>query len=135
MLSLHRRYTPGGGRRQTGPVLGTPETVRLNLERLVPAMHFIAQHFREHIEIEELAKMCFMGVGNFRRVFGATFGTNPKRYITNMRIARACIDLRSSPQFIDAIAFQNGFTDISSFNREFKRQLGKTPRQWRKSAE
>ena len=44
-----------------------------------------------------------------------------------IRAYRALVDLRFADQPISAIAFDCGFSDLSHFNRSFRRRFGMTP--------
>jgi AraC-like DNA-binding protein len=48
-----------------------------------------------------------------------------------MRLHRAAVRLRHSDEDISAIAFDEGFGDLSTFNRRFRRVMGLSPRAWR----
>ena len=57
-------------------------------------------------------------------------------FVNHYRIAEACHRLKENPdEAITAIALDMGFRSVSSFNRVFKEQLGKTPSQFRKAGE
>jgi AraC family transcriptional regulator, activator of mtrCDE len=132
LVKLHRQYSRFGFNVKAQKPRAHSGSYHGDLERLEPALRYISGHFSEQLSIGNLAKLCFMGEGNFRKIFNDLFGVNPKRYITNYRIAHAGMELKSSSRSVDAVALRNGFQDTSSFSREFKKQLGKTPREWRK---
>ena len=54
------------------------------------------------------------------------------RYLTKLRIARACALLVSSGQPVAVIAAQAGFGNLSLFNRQFVDVKGETPSAFRK---
>jgi AraC family transcriptional regulator, activator of mtrCDE len=135
LIHLHRAIDQriGSARPTTSMVSVAAPHIDI-LGRLEPAMRFIATHYSEQIAVTRLASLCSTSVGNFRKMFHEAFGCSPKRYVTNMRVARACLELKSTQSPIAMIALRNGFPDVSCFNREFKRQFGESPREWRKAS-
>jgi AraC family transcriptional regulator len=47
---------------------------------------------------------------------------------------RAAVRLRRSDDPISTIAFDTGFSDLSTFNRRFRRLWGMSPSAWRAAA-
>jgi AraC-like DNA-binding protein len=57
-------------------------------------------------------------------------GTSLSRYVRGQRLAlvhRMLTDPNHADLTISAIAYKAGFGDLSTFNREFRRQFGATP--------
>jgi AraC-like DNA-binding protein len=104
-----------------------------SIERLRPAIEYIGINFRNKIDIEELATLCFMSYRNFDRLFHSTFQRSPLDYIIELRLATICNELKNTDEPITSIALRNGFFSISSFNRKFKERTGMTPRDWRQA--
>jgi AraC-like DNA-binding protein len=64
-------------------------------------------------------------------------GTTLSRFVLNgrlQRVYRRLSDPRSVPGTIGAIAFDAGFSDLSTFNHAFRRQFGATPSEVRAEA-
>ena len=59
-------------------------------------------------------------------------GIGAIEYICQLRIKKACEMLRDYEDNISDIAAQCGFSNLSNFNRHFKKQLGITPSEYRK---
>jgi AraC-like DNA-binding protein len=57
---------------------------------------------------------------------------NVSQYVNGLRIKEACRLLTETVSSVTSIIYDSGFQTKSNFNREFLRQTGKTPRQWRK---
>lgn len=57
---------------------------------------------------------------------------NVSQYVNTFRIREACRLLSSCDDSVISIAQQSGFLTKSNFNREFLRQIGSTPTEWRK---
>ncbi len=57
---------------------------------------------------------------------------NVSQYVNGLRIKEACRLLTETNSSVTNIIYDSGFQTKSNFNREFLRQTGTTPRQWRK---
>ncbi len=64
---------------------------------------------------------------SFRKHFGCTLG----EYLRRLRIRSACDKLSSSDTPLVDIALSSGFSHQAHFSRQFKSQIGMTPRQYR----
>lgn len=65
------------------------------------------------------------------RVFTATYGVPPLRYLTTARIEQAKHLLRQPRAEVTAIAHSVGYSDAAYFSRVFKEQVGISPRRFR----
>lgn len=99
---------------------------------IVRAMDYVEKHYREKIQISELAAACHLSETHFRRVFGQSMHMSPLEYINLVRVEAACRLLRTTNDPIQDIALHCGFSTLPSFNRNFKDYTGTTPQQWRK---
>jgi AraC-like DNA-binding protein len=67
-------------------------------------------------------------------MFKKHVGVSPIQFTVNRRIDRAKL-LLARPDFtISSVAIRTGFSDLSEFNKQFKRITGITPSAYRKSA-
>ena len=60
---------------------------------------------------------------------------SPVKYINQVRIRRACDELKRTDEPIASIAARTGFSTLSTFNRNFRHIMGISPQQWRKNPE
>lgn len=68
---------------------------------------------------------------NFSQQFKHQFGISPVKYLTSIRIERAKKLLVETQMPVNEVAAQSGFSDISSFQRNFKNSVSVTPTQYR----
>jgi transcriptional regulator GlxA family with amidase domain len=73
-----------------------------------------------------------MSVRNFYRIFQQATGASPVHYLLNLRISHAAELLKHSDCSITDIAYECGFQDSSYMTKQFKKQMGTTPRMFRK---
>lgn len=104
---------------------------RSKLERVKPAMKYIAANYAEKIEIGELASRCNSSISNFRKLFHASLGCSPQGYIHKLRMKMAAVLLANSAHSVNRIALDCGFQSLSNFNRQFKEYHGAAPGRWR----
>jgi AraC-like DNA-binding protein len=123
LVRLHR--LPGRDER------GTIKTGSRDIERLAPALNYMAAHYMEPLRMAILARQCFMSLSNFRRMFKRTVKKTPLEYLTHLRILMATALLTHKDKTIMEVSLETGYPTLSSFNRQFKAATGKSPRAWR----
>ena len=99
--------------------------------RHAKALDHIRLHYREPIDIRDLAKLCNLCVSHFRSTFTKKFRMSPRSYILKFRIRIACRQLAHGDLDIASIAMNNGFCDQSYFTRQFRSEMGMTPLKYR----
>ncbi len=106
-----------------------------DMERLVPALDYIKHHYMDEIYIGKLAELCALSETHFRRLFHENLHLSPLDYVNSMRIHEACKELRTTDKPIRTVAFETGFTSISTFQRNFFKFVGMTTHEWRNHPE
>lgn len=101
------------------------------LGAIAPAVHYIADHYMDHITVDDLAAACHLSASHFRRVFRQILGHSPLDYVHMVRIDRACVLLYGHDHSVTEIGHQVGYPSASSFLRQFHRIHGVSPNQWR----
>jgi AraC-like DNA-binding protein len=105
------------------------------LMRVGEAIRYMELHYREPISLEELAGKAHLSANQFLRLFREAVGTSPIDHLIRLRIGCAAEMLRHPELRITEIAHRAGFSDSNYFSRQFRRIMGKTPRQYRRGAE
>jgi transcriptional regulator GlxA family with amidase domain len=100
-------------------------------KRVAAALRRIEAEPAQRLSLDELAAEAAMSQFHFLRVFEQVVGVTPAQYVLRTRLRRAAVELRSSTESISAIAGACGFSDLSTFNRHFRRGLGATPGEFR----
>ncbi|MDA0348129.1 MAG: AraC family transcriptional regulator [Verrucomicrobia bacterium] len=120
-------------------VMGTVKSLVRGEQTLYPnlqfhrAVEFLRGHFTEQIIFSDLAKMVGMSVRQFNRRFKEAFNTTPQSFLIKTRIQAACEQLRNTERPISEMAHALGFYDQSSFTLHFRKHVGITPLQYRRS--
>jgi PAS domain S-box-containing protein len=104
-----------------------------HLSYWAPVLETIINHYAEPLSMASLAAKLSLSVSQFERRFKKRFQTTPRKYLTNVRINAACQLLSTTDLPIAAIALQTGFYDQSHLNKQFIKNKGTTPAQFRRS--
>ena len=110
----------------------TGEAARRAGEKLKLALAYIQEHYAEPITVKQLADICGFSQVHFMNIFKATIGSTCIEYLIQYRLARAAMDLQETDRSVMQIALDNGFQNISYFNRAFKQQYAMTPSAFRR---
>jgi len=81
----------------------------------------------------DAASLVRMSASAFCRFFRQRTGKTFRDYVNEVRVARACSNLKNTDASISEIAFHSGFGNLSNFNRQFRRIIGRTPREYRRT--
>ncbi|RMD82206.1 MAG: AraC family transcriptional regulator [Lentisphaerae bacterium] len=110
---------------------GQPQVV--NPIRIMPALDMLTRNYRMPLRIADLARACHMSLRNFQLHFRRCTGQSPQAFLIHCRLQAAVTLLRGTDLPIAEIAYQCGFGSLSSFNRAFRSQFRKSPREYRSS--
>ncbi len=100
---------------------------RMGMHALRLINDYIESNLEADIRIGDLAMLAGMSQFHFARVFRATVGTTPYRYVLERRLERARSLLRTTAVAVRDIAATTGFADQSHLTRLIKRRFGVTP--------
>lgn len=99
--------------------------------RLIPAMEYITQNYRQKISLQQVAEQCFLSPNYFHRLFKKTFKISPFNYIQQLRMDEALRSLIYSTKSIREIAFEIGLEDEAYFSRLFSKIYLTSPGRFR----
>lgn len=100
-------------------------------KKLKTVLAYIKAHYSEPLTVSQLADLCGFSEIHFMNIFKKSIGTSCTSYIIEYRLAMAAVDLRETDDSILQIALDNGFCNISYFNRIFKKRYQMTPSKYR----
>jgi AraC family transcriptional regulator len=107
-------------------------------ERLSPwqarrARDILMANIGGDVTVSGLAAECGLSVAHFARAFRGTFGKPPHRWLLQQRIEQVKCFLLNSRKPLSEIALHCGFADQPALNRAFRRVVGESPGEWRRS--
>lgn len=101
---------------------------------LKPALEHIEKNAFEQCSMENLAQMCGLSTGGFRRLFRQHTGKTPKEYVLEIKTATAKTLLEESNMTVNEISEVLNFDTPAYFCRFFKNRTGHSPSRWRNGA-
>jgi AraC-like DNA-binding protein len=103
-------------------------------ERIAQLISYLAEHFCEPICLEILSSQFGLSRYVISRMFSEKLNTSFSQYINTLRINYAQTLLQGSDQDILSISMECGYENSRTFNREFKKICGSSPRQYRQNS-
>lgn len=97
------------------------------LERIKPAVEYMALHFNEPLSNEDLARLSGVSTVYFRKLFTAAYGISPIHYLHRIRIEKAKEMLRSDYGTLSNVATSVGYPNVFHFSKAFKQLVGTSP--------
>ena len=105
-----------------------------HIGRVIEEVRFMMRQNSDHeIDLEELARAHNVGYSYFRKMFKKYTGVSPGQYHLQLRIMRAKELLVSTDKSIKEISLELGFQTIHYFSLLFKKKIGISPTDFRKS--
>lgn len=107
----------------------------LGKEKKIPSeiLEYLDNNYNEKITVNTLAERCFYNPSYFSRIFSEAYGMSITDYVLEKRFEKACSLLTSTDMTIEKIAAESGFRDSGAIFKYFKKRLGITPAEYRKS--
>jgi transcriptional regulator GlxA family with amidase domain len=99
--------------------------------RMLRARDAMDRDYAQPLDIPRLAKIAYVSEAHFIRVFRATFGETPHRYLQRRRVERAMFLLRETDRSVTEICFDVGFSSLGTFSRTFTQIVGEPPTTYR----
>jgi two-component system response regulator YesN len=103
--------------------------VNLGISREV--IEYVHQHYKEQINVKEIADKFFVNATYLGRVFQKATGFSFKHYVNNLRISEAKKLLLYTNKLIYEIAEEVGYTESKYFIVKFAQEVGKSPTEYR----
>ncbi len=100
--------------------------------RIKKAITYLESNFSEDFMVEDLAKMCYLSLAAFRRLFFESKGMSPVDYRNTLRIRKAAELLKTGKYSVSEVSEKVGINDIKYFGKLFNRYIGVTPGSFRK---
>jgi len=98
---------------------------------MAETMRYLLANFRDTIRLDEVLRLTQMSKPTFSRQFKKHSGQPLSNFVTRLRLEAACRELEATDRSILDIALACGFSQISFFNRIFRRLLHCNPTQYR----
>jgi len=102
--------------------ISSPENKRMDR-----VYEFIMNNYQKKITLHQVANMVNMSDSAFSHFFKKSTKRSFSKFLTDARLTHACKQLLETQDSVSEICFQCGYTNLSNFNRLFKKYKGMTP--------
>lgn len=124
------------GSSETGIPLASEDYIKKRFEpankRISTIHEYFLGNYREEVNLTQLASMVNMAEGSLCRFFKEKAGCTPFEYLNRIKIDFACKFLLNEDLSITEVALESGFNNLSHFNKQFKRNIGMTPTEYKR---
>jgi AraC-like DNA-binding protein len=93
---------------------------------------YLMNHYREEIDLKQLAELVHMAEGSLCRFFKMNVGISVFEYLNRIKVEFACKLLMDPEMGIVDVCLDSGFNNLSHFNKQFRKNIGLTPSEYRK---
>lgn len=97
--------------------------------RMATAVAYLKRNFSKAIRIKDLAEELGMSTSTFHAHFKAATAMSPIQFQKQLRLQEARRLMHSEQMNAAEAGFHVGYEDASHFNREYKREFGRPPKQ------
>lgn len=102
-----------------------------NADQISQAVGILIEHFQEELSVDDIAQAVDLSRTTLSRCFRRYTGRSVIDFLNSVRIDHACRLLVETSESISTIAYQCGFSNLSHFNRQFRRAIAQPPREYR----
>lgn len=102
-------------------------------DKLTPVIAYIESNYWQNISVADLASVVNISESAMYKLFVSAISKSPKQYIKKRRMYHASMLLLNSDKSISDIAIETGFYDPFYFSKEFKKDFGLSPSEYRKT--
>lgn len=103
--------------------------------RVGVATSFLHANLERRVTVAEAAREACLSPFHFHRLFTSFHDVTPHRYLTRLRLQRACALLRGTTRDVTEVAMACGFESLGSFTTLFTRTFGTSPARFRRNRE
>ena len=107
-------------------------SIRSTNSLIAKSLQTIQKNYAQPLSVEALAKACYITSCSYIRLFKHMTGISPYQYLIRTRLSESCVLLENSTDSIAAIAEKTGFSSQNNYAKQFRRQYGLSPTQYRK---
>lgn len=100
--------------------------------KISAVLKYIEQHYAEDISLDNISDIMGYSPEHTSKLFKSTLGITYKKYLTTLRIKKACIMLVETNKKINDIYHECGFISQRTFNESFRKQMKCSPEEYRR---
>lgn len=111
--------------------LAAPAATKSVDARLGRVLNYIYDNLTEDVNFDDAVKLACMTPSAFSRFFRQSTTLTFTEFLNRLRISNACRQLIKTDASVTKVAADCGYDNLSYFNRQFKRLMGRSPREFR----
>lgn len=112
-----------------GQALRNVFTKNTHTNKIAGVIQYLKEHFKEPLNIDDLASLAFMAPSTFFKHFKAVTSISPLQYQKKLRLYEAKRLMLSLNYSASEACFAVGYESRQQFTREYKKMFGKAPLQ------
>jgi len=116
-----------------GNIIKLKSDKMVSLMKIQKLFDYIENNYDSKITLKTAAEILHFSISHFCNYFKALTGTTFAKYVNIIRCQSAMNMIRTTDLKIIEISQQCGFENLRTFNREFKKTTGFTPKEYRNS--
>ncbi len=101
--------------------------------RLNEIVNYVYANYRNDINLNDLAQQLYLSTTYLSKYIKNKMGMNFKDYVNNIRLYHVVEEIKGTEKKLTHIALDNGFPNITAFNKAFKRIYEITPSEFREN--
>jgi LacI family transcriptional regulator len=109
------------------------DVVAIDDQLTAKAVRYIKQYACDGVDVADVARHCGISRRTMERTFAQFLGMSPHDQIVRTKVARAKQLLSETDHPLDTIAAKSGLSHAAYLNVLFKREVGQTPGEYRRS--
>jgi xylan 1,4-beta-xylosidase len=99
--------------------------------RISQIEEYLKEHYSDNLSLKGISEQFYMDHAYLSRQFKKFTNVNFKEYLVELRLSHAEYELEYTERKVAEIALENGFYNVASFNKAFKKKFDTTPSQYR----
>jgi AraC-like DNA-binding protein/quercetin dioxygenase-like cupin family protein len=99
-------------------------------ERMNKVLAFTFREYQRPVKLEEVAAVANLTPAAFCKYFKLRTRKTYINFLNELRVSDACRLLEQGDVLVQTVCYETGFSNLSNFNRVFKRVTGISPREW-----
>lgn len=107
------------------------ESIHKRNSRLKRLIRFVDENYMHKVRLADFAEAEGCSLSYLSRFIKNTMNQTFQEYVASVRFNRACQMIADGEKKLLDVCMESGFSDYRYFSREFKRQYGMTPEEYR----
>jgi two-component system, response regulator YesN len=101
--------------------------------KIKKGVSYLEEHLSEHVTLSQVAAAACQEETAFSKSFRKKIGVTFRDFTQALRVVRAIERMASSDLSLSEIAFSVGFNSLTTFERAFRKWMGLSPSDYRRS--